>query len=175
LTDPKEFIIGSLRALSGVLGDFTVSSYSGEFDHFFSLKHVILQRDGKRQSAEIEYIDEVGKGLRLHLKGVETADAAQRLVGSEIVVQRDQAAPLAAGELYAQDLIGAELRFEGRALGKVEAIIEGGPYDYLETRRLEGDVSQTVLVPYIKQFIGKVDTSAPEAVWIELLHDWVLE
>lgn len=158
-----------------MLGDFTVTSYSGEFDHFFSLKNVILQRDGKRQNAEIEYIDEVGKGLRLHLMGVDTAEAAQRLVGSEIVVPREQAAPLSAGELYAQDLIGAELRFEGKALGKVEAIIEGGPYDYLEVRKLEGDVAQTVLVPYIKEFIGTVKAAiAPETGWIELLHDWVL-
>lgn len=164
-----EFVIGLVRAAFGLDGYASVTSCSGEYDHFFPLKDVILRKNGKRRRAVIESLDIGEKGLLILFAGCEGADDALKLVDSEIIVPRSKGAPLRRGEYYDRDLVGCFLTLGGQPAAEILSVIEGGAYDFLEAKRPDG---ANQLVPFNKEFIGEVDISGRR---VELLKGWILE
>jgi len=165
-----QIAIGFIRTTHGVKGYLKVESYSGERDHFLSLKQITLKSGGKGRSFTVEKIEPFGKGLLLKLQGLDNPESGKAFSGWEIWVDRQFAAPLNAGEFYQADLCGCRLMFQDTWVGTVKSMVQGGNGDLLEVEFPEAKGSR--LVPFIKEFIGEVDV---ENKTIELLKDWVLE
>lgn len=102
-------------------------------------------------------------------EGYESPETARKLTGMDILVPREEAAPLGENEWYIADLVGLELVAEGKRLGRVESVLEGGPEPWLEARLPGGGKA---IVPFRKEFVGEVRLEAGE---IELLAPWILE
>jgi 16S rRNA processing protein RimM len=199
----KEFLaIGRLGAPKGVRGDLKVQSYSGETAHFRGLKEVDLRSAGtgeadpaagaKSMKLKVLRIDEGPGGLTMAFVGYSSPEAARVLTGLEIVAPRSAAAPLKPDEYYVIDLIGLALVHEGRRMGIVRSVLEGGPDPWLEIAKAEAPAPKAApiavggdkgglakrpvvvypLVPFRKEFVGEVDL---EAGTIELLVPELLE
>lgn len=178
------FAIGRLGAPRGTEGDLHVQSYSGEFEHFLHIKMVDLERASEfhppsRLHLKVERVEEGPGGLTLAFEGYSSREAAERLIGMEIVVDRDRAAPLAEGEWYVADLVGIRLVSAGGETdyGQVVAVCEGGSDPLLEVVLHDNGsgaeaAAATALVPFRKEFIGDIDLEKKIAV---LLAPWVLE
>ena len=165
--------IGKLGAPRGVEGQLKVSSYSGEYDHIERLGKVMLSRPGGGADSGVYAIS--GKkrgawGLSLSFEGYDSPELARKLTGMELLVPREEACPLSDGEWYAADLVGMSLVYEGRALAKVVAVLEGAADPLLESV-VEGE-NRRVLVPFRKEFVGRVDANAKT---LELLNSWIVE
>jgi 16S rRNA processing protein RimM len=153
----------------GLTGRVKIEALSGETSHLLDLKKVVLRKG--QNGDEREYlIEEVFSApLSIKFAGVDSPEVARALKGAEILVPREQAAPLDEGEYYIEDLRGMELIAGGKTVGTISDVIEGGGGFLVEVLLPSG---QKRLVPFRDEFFGVVDIAAGRA---ELLEPWVLE
>lgn len=99
----------------------------------------------------------VNKGaVLLRLSGIDTVEAAERLVGQEISVSRKDLPPLPEGRYYIADILGMEMvTDEGRLLGKVTDVFKTGSNDVYTVR---GD--KEYLIPVIDEVVLSTDLEA---------------
>jgi 16S rRNA processing protein RimM len=146
---------GIVRAPHGVKGFVRVKPYSDDFKHFFSLKEVTLQREGKSRKVEIEQVQNHSGELLVKFKGIDSPEDARFISGWDILVPRQQASKLGKGEVYIADLPGMKLVYENEEVGEVVSTIEGAQALLLEVLALDG---KKYLVPYMKGiFVSDVD------------------
>jgi 16S rRNA processing protein RimM len=143
--------VGKVQRTHGTGGYVRVQSYSGETAHLTSLPAVYLEPDLVERA--VEDVQVVSGGVLLKLQGVDRMEDAEKLRGAVIWVAREFAAPLSAGEFYAADLCGCEVRRAGSLVGTVLSLIEGGATDLLEVK---GTGGETFLVPFVDEFVGEV-------------------
>ncbi len=138
---------GIVRAPHGVKGFVKVKPYSNDFEHFFSLKEVSLQREGKSRKAEIEQVLNHSDELLVKFRGIDSPEDARFISGWDILVPREQASRLGKGEVYIADLPGMKLVYENEEVGEVVGSIEGAQALLLEVLASDG---KKYLVPYMK-------------------------
>ncbi len=150
-----ELVIGVVMTSHGARGHVKVRSLSGETAHFAGLREVRLRLGSQVVTRRVE---EVSAGasdvIRIKLAGIDSPEAAKALAGWEIWVDRDLAAPLAAGEYYLADLEGCRVVAPGGPVGTVAAVVNTGAGDLIEVR---GDDGRTFFVPFRDGFVGEVD------------------
>ncbi|MCG8479482.1 MAG: ribosome maturation factor RimM [Spirochaetales bacterium] len=164
--------IGVLGKPRGVHGDIRVRSYSGEVEHFRSLRDVVLLKDGARRPARVREVRVVQGIPVLRFEGVETPEVARSLAGWEISVPRERAAPLGPGEYYWNDLVDCRVTVDGVERGRVVAVVEGTQAPLLEVAPADETSSSTVLIPFMSPFVGEVDI---EGATIIVERSWILE
>jgi 16S rRNA processing protein RimM len=146
--------VGAVRSAHGTGGEVRVRSFSGETEHLVALRAVTLRRGGVERPASVEAARTALPDVLLKFAGIDSREAAQALAGWEILVDRTQAAPLATGEVYADDLVGCGVFSGAGRVGEVAGFCETGHALLLEIRTVDG---RTVMVPYTDHFIGEVD------------------
>jgi 16S rRNA processing protein RimM len=167
----EEFVAGIIGAPFGLKGFVKVKPLSGETEHLLRLKSVRLRKDGKERLLDVEETTVILPALAMHFAGYHSPEAVKDLQGAELLVAREGAAPLQAGEFYVEDLKGLEvLAFDtGQVVGQLVNIIEGGGGDLAEIRLSSGELK---LVPFRKEFFSGID---PEKKQMMLGNLWVLE
>lgn len=106
-----------------------------------------------------------GSAVVAELEGVADRDAAVALMGSEILIRRQQLPKPKADEYYWTDLVGLEVVTEsGVKLGKVDYLLETGANDVLVV--IDGETER--LIPFLqKQTVLKIDLDSRE-----MIVDW---
>lgn len=165
----QTLLSGKIGRPFGVSGDLVVDSYSGEWDHLFSLDNLHLQREGKQQVVKVQQWTEKGHVMLVRLEGYSSPEAARRWTGWEIMIDRSQAPSLDEDEYFLTDLVGMRLFYHSREMGTVSGWLEGGAHALLEVTKTDGGKA---VLPFLKKFIGKIDLNRQE---MELLEDWILE
>ena len=106
----------------------------------------------------------------IRFAGINNPEEAAFLKGAEIIAPRENAASLKEGEYYVEDLKGLEVvDREGKTLGHILAVMEGGGGNLAEVKLLSGFER---LVPFRKEFFGDVNLKEGKIV---LLENWILE
>jgi 16S rRNA processing protein RimM len=173
-------VTGIVRSSHGLDGFVKVESSSGEIAHFADLAEVDLRFGGENGTVKHYSIDSVEGSvscLLIKFRGIDTSEQAKALAGAELLVPRDKACPLEKDEFYVKDLCQCVLVYQGSVVGSITGVMEGGAGDLLEVTPTEGSVfgeagPKTRLVPFRKEFVGKVDMKAKT---VELMHRWILE
>jgi 16S rRNA processing protein RimM len=165
----ERFASALVGAPFGLTGRVKIEAPSGETSHLLGLKKAVL-RKGQEGDEQEHLIEEVfAAPLSIKFAGVDSPEAARALKGAEILVPREQAAPLDEGEYYIEDLRGMELIAGGKTVGTISDVIEGGGGFLVEVLLPSG---QKRLVPFRDEFFGVVDIAAGRA---ELLKPWIIE
>lgn len=95
--------------------------------------------------------------ILVRLAGVDTAEAADALIGRTVAVRRDQLPDLDDGAVYHCDVIGCRVVTEGgEELGTVDAVMPTGSNDVLVVRQ----GGREILLPWIDDVVVQIDTSA---------------
>jgi 16S rRNA processing protein RimM len=192
------FIAGILGPPFGLEGFVKFRSFSGETAHLERLMSMTLRKNGVEKTYRVAEIrpdarpqkhgggrGHSGGGIIL-FEGVDGPEKAKALGGSEIVVSREDAAPLDEGEYYVEDLKGLRLVADGAegntpgveagtVLGIVTGAVEGGGGMLLEVNVSASDSDAkggTRFVPFRDEFIGEVSL---EKGTIVLRAPWVLD
>ena len=196
----SRFVAGILGRPFGLQGFVKFRSLSGETAHLLPLKQLTLRKDGLEYTAGVEAWRITPTGASgataaaaagiVKIAGVDSPEAAKALSGSEIIVPRENAAPLGVNEYYIEDLQGLAVTgtAEGEAapendspkngnpvngnsvqLGVISGALLGGRELLLEITRADGAVR---LVPFHDRFIGTVSL---ENRTVELRTPWLLE
>ena len=150
---------GVIRSPHGVRGFVKVHPFSDDFDHFFELKEVTLQRGDKTRKEVIESVQSHSGELLIKFRGIDSPEDARFVSGWDILVPREQASKLGEGEVYTADLQGMKLVYENEEVAEVVSVMDGAQALLLEVKTSRND--RLHLVPYMKGvFVDDVDVEA---------------
>jgi 16S rRNA processing protein RimM len=165
----ERFVTALVGGPYGLGGFVKLRSLSGEIEHLLKLRQLTLRWEDREQVREVEAAETVFPWLLVKFRGIDSPEAAKALQGAEVLLGREEAAPLRPGEYYIEDLKGIEVYAGDEVLGTISAVLEGGGGNLVELRLKTGE---TRLVPFRDEFFGDVDVAGRRA---ELLHRWILE
>lgn len=121
MSDSRRIEVGRLGAAHGVRGWVRVQSFTDPPRRLFEWKRWYV---GDR---EVNVLDAkpLGDAWVALLEGVVERDAASRLAGQMILVERDRMPPTGSREHYRDDLLGFEVKnLDGALLGVVDHFID---------------------------------------------------
>lgn len=152
------FCLGVLIGTHGLRGDLKVKSLSDGSESLLAAQRVYLRAAGKEP---VEYrparvVAHKG-GYLLRLVGFEQIDAAQALVGSEVLMPLADLPELDESEHYWFELEGLQVIDRTRGdLGKLEDLFTTPAHDIYVVRGPFGEV----LIPAVDAFVGRIDLEA---------------
>ncbi len=151
-------MVGKLVGAQGLQGELRVNPASDFPERFTSPGSRWLRRRKGDTPAEIH----LKKGRQLpgrslfivRLDGVDSRDAAEALVGQELLVPAGDRPELDDGEFHLLDLVGLEARLhpDEPAIGVVTDLISGGN-DLLELKTYAG---RTLLIPFVEAIVPDI-------------------
>ncbi len=153
----NEFIcLGKVAKPHGIRGEFKIYPYSGQPDKFYSFTRIWLSPDehSKLRRYEIERSRELGKFALLKLSEINSRTDAEKLVGQDVYIQRDDLPELDDDEYYWHDFTGRQVvTEEGRELGIVTNIFGTGGHDVLTV----AGTGREYLIPVHTDFLVSSD------------------
>jgi 16S rRNA processing protein RimM len=150
--------LGHVSGVHGVQGWLKVHSDTQPRERIVTYSPWYLERDGVRARHKVKAGRRQGKGVVAKLEGCNDRDAAEALIGSMIVIEREQLPQIdEPGSFYWADLVGLRVEtIDGDDLGRIEQLFETGSNDVMV---LAGERER--LVPYIwQQVVKQVDLDA---------------
>lgn len=148
-----------LRGLLGVSGTEGGVARAGR---------VTLRRPGQPgESRAVLEARRQGRVWAVRVEGVDGREAAEALVGSEVLAERSSLGDPGEGRHYWGDLEGLEVETaDGRTLGRVAGLYVTGGVDVLSVRG-EGGERLVPLAPWVTvdREAGRVRVDAPEGLW----------
>jgi len=122
----RYLVLGQIVAPHGLRGDVRVQSYADPPEALLDHRQWLLQRtDGSERSFEVRSGRWDGHVLRATLAGVDDREAAARLRGSQILLERSELPSPRSNEHYCEDLLGFTVRNgEGAVLGTLLHFLE---------------------------------------------------
>ena len=156
--------IGKIVRAVGLQGLVGVAGTEGALRE---LRRVVLRRPGEEDApAEVVEARPQGRLWVVRLGGVGCREAAEELVGSEVLAAREDLGEAGEGQHYWADLEGlAVVTVAGRDLGRVTGLYETGGVDVLVVTGGGGEVL-VPLAPYVTvdREAGKVVVDPPEGL-----------
>ena len=160
MSDPRQIEVGRLGAAHGVRGWLRVQSFTDPPQRLFEWQRWRLQ-----SGTEVNVLESrpQGNGWIARLEGIEDRDAAGRLSGQVVLVDRDELPATTGREYYRADLVGFEARnVEDVLLGVVDHFIDTPGNAVMVIRG-----TREYLVPMSAQHLRSVDQQARR-----LIVDW---
>ena len=147
--------MGRIAAPFGVKGWVKVQPFSEDPGTLMDFESWRIGRGTEHKTFTVEAVQDHTNAMVAKLEGIDDRDAAYALRGQEISVARSDLPPPEENEYYWSDLIGlTAVNREGIELGKVDSLMETGAQDVLVIKG-----TREHLVPFIAQFVGKVDVA----------------
>lgn len=168
-------VTGKVRTSHGIKGYMKILSFSGDRDLFTRLERINFRCGEKEFGKKIEDVRISGTDILIKLEGINSPEEAQQYRNCEILIPREMASECSEGEFYNADLIGCALEKDGHLYGTVISVITNSSSDLLEVESPELNEKgkkKVFLVPFRKEFVGKVDVVEKK---IELLEERIAE
>jgi 16S rRNA processing protein RimM len=160
-------ILGKVAGTFGVHGWVKISSFTDPPGNILDYQELLLGREGRWTTIQLEGGRVTGKGVLGKLKGIETPEDARTRVGAELGVRRGDMPAPAPGEYYWSDLEGLDAEsVSGERLGRVDHF-RTTPAGTLIVLRGEREL----WVPFVKERIVKVDLERRQIV-LDWSSDW---
>lgn len=158
----KQYLrIGCIVRAHGVHGAVKLQPTTDRIERFRGLSHAYLEeRNGAIRPVEVSGVRLLNDAVALEIAGVDTVEAAERLRGAYLSVDRAHTVPLPAETYFVADLIGCDtFDTAGRRYGKVTDVVETGANDVyvIENGKL--------MVPALKRVLHEVATEEQRIVF----------
>lgn len=147
-------IIGKIVKTHGIRGEVKVYPTTKDINRYDHLKWLYLDKTEQFTRYDVENVRYHKNMVILKLKGVDTREEAEKLVGGLLKVDRDHAIDLEEDEYFIGDIIDLEVyNVNGVCMGKVTDVISTGSNDVYVVNGPDGEV----LIPAIKQYVKQID------------------
>ena len=158
-TPDELMVVGRVVAAQGLRGELRILPLS-DFPERFTSPGARWLRRGSAAAQPVELSSGrqlPGKELYVcRLKGVDDRNAAEALIGHELLVDAADRPPLEPGEFHLLDLVGLEVRLaDGSSIGRVRDLIHAGN-DLLEIELGDAAGGRTVLIPFVEAIVPEV-------------------
>lgn len=152
-------LLGVIGRPHGVRGHVRVQSFTGRPEAIAA--YGPLADEAGTRSFRLEIV-RPGELPVVRIEGVTDRDAAARLTGTRLYVDRAALPPPGEDEFYLADLVGcAAVDRAGHALGTVAAVHDHGAGAFLEIVRNAG---AALLVPFTRAAVPEIDAAARRLV-----------
>jgi 16S rRNA processing protein RimM len=151
-------LVGTVARPHGLRGDVVVNPETDFVDERFRPGEALSTwRDGRIEEITVEAVRlQQGRPV-LHLRGVDSIDAAEALAGTELRVPLDRLMPLAAGQYYRHDLLDCRVEtVSGAVVGSVHHVETDAGNDRLVVRGARGEI----LIPMAAPICVRIDPAA---------------
>lgn len=149
--------IGRIGAPHGLKGDVHMTLHFAGSDALAPGARVCLVTEAGVREVALRSFRSHGRGWVAGFEGVADRDAALELRGARLEVERSALPPLADGEYYLVDLIGATAVGPDGPVGEVIGIAAHPTVASLELKLLDGRIAEQPLAP---PWIARVDAAA---------------
>lgn len=157
--------VGVISSVHGVHGECKIYPTTDDISRFKELKKVYIEGREADRRLDIEKVRFFNNMVICKFAGIETPEDMQKLRGSDLMVDREDASPLGENEYYIADLIGCRVIDEdGRDLGECSEVFPTGANQVMEVKGTE----KSFLMPYIKECILNVDI-AGRRIYVHML------
>jgi 16S rRNA processing protein RimM len=155
----KEIVLGEIVKPHGLNGAVKVKSFADSPESFTRPARLLLiSADGKRSEVTVSNASPMGGSVTLKIEGVHTREQAEELVGSRVVVSREELPDADEDEFYWHDLLGMEVYDSaGAYYGIIKSIFPTGANDVFV---VEGTEGEEILIP--GTFDAVIEINVPE-------------
>ena len=153
-------VVGKVVSAQGLQGELRVLPMSDFPERFTRAGRRWLQRreEAPRQVELLSGRQLPGKELFVvRLAAIDSREAAEALVGDQLLVPLADRPKLAKGEFHLLDLVGTEVRLleDQRLIGRVRDLIHAGN-DLLEVEQETPDGPRRLLIPFVTAIVPEV-------------------
>lgn len=151
--------IGKIVGVHGLKGVLKIFSYAESTARYTPGMPLHLKDShGNGFILKIVWAKPHSKTILLSLEGISSRDRAERLVGSELFIEKSALEVLEEGTYYWADLMGLSVySLEGDHLGEVSAIVQTGSNDVYVVKKKAGTEEMEVLVPALASVVREID------------------
>lgn len=149
------FEIGQIVNHFGIKGMVKVNPFTDDISKFERLESVLIEKDGKLNTIQIEEVKYSKNQVLLKIKGVTTIEEAEKYRGCYLKIARKDMEELPDGTYYIADLIGLTVYTDEQVLlGTVADIYNSGANDIYVVK---DEMGKQILLPAIKEVIKQID------------------
>lgn len=163
----EELMVARIKRAHGLVGEVLVHAETDDGAEVFGVERrfAVRPRPGKVPATAPPVLREVTLmesrphrgGYLLRFREIGDRDAAQRLVGAELLLEREELRPLAEDEYFLHELVGLEVVDRERgSLGPVEDVYDASGQP-LASVRIDG---REQLIPLRREMVDGVDMDA---------------
>jgi len=146
--------IGQIINTHGLRGAVKVYPLTDDISRFEKLKEVYVEENDGLVKYKVESVKFLSSTVSVKLKGIDSEEAANKLRGSYIKVDRKSAVKLPKDTYFICDLIDLEVYDEkGLLLGTVKDVLQTGSNDVYVIQSSGKDI----LIPALKDIVKKID------------------
>lgn len=152
-------VIGEITKPQGVRGELKLRPITCDFERFEGLKVAYLKRGDVFEEIHLTVNRVSPEAVFFNIDGIVDRNAAERLRGELVYIDRAHAVELDEDSTFICDLIGLHgLVSDGRDLGTLKDVLQPGGNDVYVFKGPLGEV----LVPALRSVVEKVDLEAGE-------------
>lgn len=152
-------MIGEITKPQGVRGEVKARPCTCDPERFEGLETVYIEKDGGYAPLRIAVNRLGADAVFLNVEGITDRDAAEKLRGTKLYIDRAHAVELDEDSNFLTDLYGLRgVVSDGRDLGKLSDVMQPGGNDVYVFKGPLGEV----LVPALKSVVLKVDLEKGE-------------
>ena len=146
-------LLGTIVKPQGLKGEVKLRHETGDASRFLTLREAWIKQGDAYAPIRVLHARLSGADVFLTLDGVEDRDAAEKLRGTVLYVDRAHARPLAKGEVFLADLIGLKaMDTQGRAIGTLTDVLQPGGTDVLVFQTPQGPL----MTPHLKRLVKQI-------------------
>ena len=151
----KKICIGKIVAAHGIRGEVKVQPKNSDPADWGKLGE--FENKDASLTFSVKVTGKSSANVRVKIKGIDTRNEAEALIGTEFYVNRDKLPELGEEEYYLQDLIGLKvcLKTPDNVIGKVARFSNFGAGDIIELK-LDGQ-RETEMLPFTKQYVPEIN------------------
>ncbi len=147
--------IGKIVGAHGIMGALRVFSFAESPSVFKPGGLIYLKSDkGGERTCTIKWAKPHRKGVLLALKGIDSRNGAESLIGAELLVNKESLPKLEKGTYYWFDIVGLSVfTFDNAYIGRVTSILPTGSNDVYVVQ----DEDKEILVPALESVVVEID------------------
>ena len=150
-------LIGEITKPQGVQGELKLRPITCDFERFEGLETAYFKRGDRYEPFHLTVNRVTPDAIFLNIDGIDDRNAAERLRGELVYIDRAHAVDLDEDSNFLCDLIGLHgVVSDGRDLGTLKDVMQPGGNDVYVFKSKRGEV----LVPALKSVVVKVDLAA---------------
>lgn len=163
--------VGFVSGAYGLVGGVRVRPFSTDADALLHAKTWWIDKPSLHD-VEVKRAKLHGGDVVVTMSGIADRDVAEALKGASVLIRRSDFPQLdEENEFYWSDLIGLAVENQqGESLGAVADMMSNGPQSILRIEYEAEGKAQERLIPFVDQFVIKVDKDAKK-----IIVDWGLD
>ncbi|MES0446628.1 MAG: ribosome maturation factor RimM [Desulfobacterales bacterium] len=151
--------VGKIVGAHGLKGNIKVYSYAESLSVFEPGSSIlVINAKGSEKTYKIKWVKPHTRFFLLSLKGIESLDSVETLIGSELFIEKADLPELEDGSYYWLDIIGLSVfTTDEQYLGKVESIIATGSNDVFVVKDPNKEQENETLIPALESVVLEID------------------